>query len=74
MPGIGVIINPNASGNRRGAGAREQRMVDVVGAFGWVRVTPTIDAIDAVAREFHDRRIDVLAICGGDGSDHCTLT
>ena len=74
MPGIGVIINPNASGNRNGAGARERRMADVVGAFGWVRVTPTIDAIDDVAREFHDRGIDILAICGGDGSDHCTLT
>ena len=74
MPGIGVIINPHASGNRKGAGARERRMVDVVGAFGWVRVTPTIEAIDDVAREFHERGIDVLAICGGDGSDHCTLT
>jgi len=74
MAGIGVIINPNASGNRDGTGVREQRMIGVVGAFGWVRVTPTIDAIDAVAREFHDRNIDVLAICGGDGSDHCTLT
>jgi len=74
MPGIGVIINPHASGNRNGAGAREQRMTGVVGPSGWVRVTPTIDAIDQVAREFHDRRVDVLAICGGDGSDHCTLT
>jgi len=74
MPGIGVIINPNARGNRSGTAARETRMASVVGAFGWVRVTPSIDAIDDVAREFHDRRIDVLAICGGDGSDHCTLT
>src|SRR4029077_12710281 len=74
VPGIGVIINPNASGNRKGAGARERRMADLVGAFGWVRVTPTVEAIDDVAREFHERAIDVLAICGGDGSDHCTLT
>src|SRR5262245_37906160 len=73
MPGIGVIINPHASGNRNGAGAREQRMTGVVGPSGWVRVTPTIDAIDQVAREFHDRQGDVLAVCGGDGSDHCTL-
>jgi diacylglycerol kinase family enzyme len=74
MAGIGVIINPHASRNRKRAGARERRMTDVVGAFGWVRVTPSIDAIDDVAREFHDRGIDILAICGGDGSDHCTLT
>src|SRR5262249_22307019 len=55
-------------------GAREERMRDIIGAFGWVRVTPTLDDVDEVAREFHDRRVDVLAICGGDGSDHCTLT
>ena len=32
-----------------------ERMADIVGAFGWVRVTPTLDAVDEVAREFHDR-------------------
>ena len=74
MPGIGVIINPHASGNRDGAGVRERRMAETVKACGWVRVTPSVEAIDEVAREFHDRGIDVLAICGGDGSDHCTLT
>ncbi len=74
MPGIGVIINPHASGNRKGADVRERRMSDVVGAFGWVRVTPNVEAIGEVAREFHQRGIDILAICGGDGSDHCTLT
>jgi diacylglycerol kinase family enzyme len=74
MPGIGVIINPNASGNRKDTVAREDRMAEVVGAFGVVRVTPSVEAIDEVAREFHARGIDILAICGGDGSDHCTLT
>src|SRR5262249_42756572 len=74
MAGIGVVINPHAKANRNGAEQREQRMRDIVGAFGWVRVTSTLDDVDEVAREFHDRRVDVLAICGGDGSDHCTLT
>lgn len=74
MPGIGVIINPHASGNRNDAGARERRMAEIVGSFGWVRVTPDVESIDVVAREFRERAIDVLAICGGDGSDHCTLT
>jgi diacylglycerol kinase family enzyme len=74
VPGIGVIINPHASGNRDDAGARERRMAEAVGSFGWVRVTPSVEAIDEVAREFRERGIDVLAICGGDGSDHCTLT
>ena len=74
MAGIGVVINPHARANRNGAGAREERMRDILGAFGWVRVTPTLDDVDEVAREFHERHVDVLAICGGDGSDHCTLT
>jgi diacylglycerol kinase family enzyme len=74
MAGIGVVINPHARANRNGTGEREERMRDILGAFGWVRVTPTLDDVDEVAREFHDRRVDVLAICGGDGSDHCTLT
>jgi diacylglycerol kinase family enzyme len=74
VAGIGVIINPHASGNRDDAAARERRMAEVVGSCGWVRVTPNVEAIDDVAREFHERGVDVLAICGGDGSDHCTLT
>src|SRR5262249_8500631 len=74
MAGIGVVINPHARENRNGAGAREERMRAILGAFGWVRVTTTLDDVDEVAREFHDRHVDVLAICGGDGSDHCTLT
>src|SRR5262249_24972657 len=41
---------------------------------GLVRVTPNLEAIDSVAKEFVDRGVDILAICGGDGSDHCTLT
>src|SRR5262249_45321885 len=74
MAGIGVVVNPHARANRSGTDAREERMRDILGAFGWVRVTSTLDDVDEVAREFHDRRVDVLAICGGDGSDHCTLT
>jgi hypothetical protein len=74
VPGIGVVVNPHAKGNRGDAGARAQRMTDIIGAFGDVRVTPTLEAVTEVAREFADRNVDILAICGGDGSDHCTLT
>jgi len=49
-------------------------MERIVGALGVVRATPSLDAITDVVREFHDRGIEILAICGGDGSDHCTLT
>lgn len=74
MPGIGVIINPHAKGNRAGVAERAARMTRIVGTSGVVRVTDTLEALDRAVEEFRDRRIDILAICGGDGSDHCTLT
>lgn len=72
--GIGVVVNPHARGNRRVAPDRERRMQEIVGTDGLVRITASVDAIADVAREFAERRIEVLAVCGGDGSDHCTLT
>ena len=74
MPGIGVIINPHAKANRNGTAKRETRMRDVVGPDGAVYVTETLPSLDEVARECRERAVEILAICGGDGTDHCTLT
>jgi diacylglycerol kinase family enzyme len=74
VPGIGVVVNPHARGNRNGGSERVRRLGEVVGPDGCVRVTESLPAIEEVAREFRDRGTDVLAICGGDGSYHCTLT
>ncbi|MGH7895156.1 MAG: diacylglycerol/lipid kinase family protein [Candidatus Binatia bacterium] len=74
MGGIGVVVNPHAKGNRAGAPDRERRMSAILGADGIVRVTEDLPAIEEVAHEFVERGIDILAVCGGDGSDHCTLT
>jgi diacylglycerol kinase family enzyme len=74
VAGIGVVVNPHAKGNRGESGARERRMATILGTDGLVRVTATLEAVDEVAHEFVERGIDILAICGGDGSDHCTLT
>jgi diacylglycerol kinase (ATP) len=74
VPGIGVVVNPHARANRNGGAARVQRLAELVGADGTVRVTESLPAIEEVAREFRDRGTEVLAICGGDGSYHCTLT
>ncbi len=74
MGGIGVVVNPHAKGNRTVAPDRERRMSEILGSDGVVRVTPNLAAIGDVAREFAERGIDILAVCGGDGSDHCTLT
>jgi diacylglycerol kinase (ATP) len=74
VPGIGVVVNPHARGNVNGTAERVQRLAAVVGPDGVVRVTQSLTAIEEVAREFRDRGTEILAICGGDGSYHCTLT
>jgi diacylglycerol kinase (ATP) len=72
--GIGVVVNPHARANRNGVTDRVARLGTIVGRDGAVRVTDSLPAIQEVAREFRDRHVEVLAICGGDGSYHCTLT
>jgi diacylglycerol kinase (ATP) len=74
VPGIGVVVNPHARANRNGGTERARRLAEVVGEDGTVRITESLPAIEEVAHEFRDRGTEVLAICGGDGSYHCTLT
>ncbi len=74
MPGVGVIVNPHARAHRDGYAERVRRLEEVVGSDGLVRVTESTDALLDVAREFRERDVEILAICGGDGSYHCTLT
>jgi diacylglycerol kinase family enzyme len=75
VAGIGVIINPNAKANRKDRNAaRVDRMTATVGPNGVVRVTESLEHVREVAREFLDRGIEILGICGGDGSYHGTLT
>lgn len=73
MPGIGVVVNPYAGSNRRRK-ERAQRFAEIVGDQGMVRVTPDLAAIEDVAREFAAAKIDILAVCGGDGSHFRTLS
>ncbi len=74
MPGIGVVVNPHAKGNLNGGPERARRLAEVVGGDGRVRVTGSVAQIEDVAREFRDTGTEILAVCGGDGSYHCTLT
>jgi len=74
VPGIGVVVHPHARANRNGGAERAGRLAAIVGTDGVVRVTESLPAIQDVAREFRERGAEVLAICGGDGSYHCTLT
>ncbi len=67
MPGFGVVVNPHARANRR-VNDRAAALADVVGDDGVVRETGSLREVEEVAREFLARQIEVLAVCGGDGS------
>ncbi len=73
MSGIGVILNPHARGNRR-APRRAARFQSILGDNGEVVVTEDLAALDVALERFRDRGIDVLAVCGGDGSVHAVVS
>jgi diacylglycerol kinase (ATP) len=73
VSGIGIVINPHARLNRR-AHARAEQFSELVKGDGLVCETESLEEMAAVAREFRERDIDLLAVCGGDGSFFRTLS
>lgn len=73
MAGIGVVVNPYARGNQRRAD-RADRLRAILGDDGLVAQTNGLGAIEDVARQFADRAVDILAVCGGDGTIFRTIT
>jgi len=67
MSGIGVIVNPYASGNRRRPG-RVARFESIVGSDGTVAATADLDELDAALTRLRDDDVEIVAVCGGDGS------
>ena len=70
---IGIVVNPRSRRNLRdpsAAGRLEKRL----GARGLLRRAHSKDELYAIAAEFLAAGIDVLAIGGGDGTNHVTLT
>ncbi len=73
MPGIGVVLNPRSRRNLRDPGAAG-RLARRLGDRGVVREARSIDELYRIAEDFRRDAIDVLAISGGDGTNHVTLT
>ena len=67
MAGIGVVVNPHASGNRRRPG-RVDRFRTIVGDDGEVTATRDLADLEATLTRLHERNVDIIAVCGGDGS------
>lgn len=73
MPGIGVVLNPKSRHNLRDPRAAA-RLAQALGDHGVVREARSIDELYRIAEDFRRDDIDVLAISGGDGTNHVTLT
>jgi diacylglycerol kinase family enzyme len=67
VPGIGVVVNPRAAGNR-GRPDTAAHLAAVVGADGEVVETANLEALDTTLHQFRERGFQVLAVSGGDGS------
>src|ERR1700677_208379 len=73
MSGIGVILNPKSRRNLRDPGAA-LRLARRLGDHGVLRSAGTLEELYRIAEDFRRLEIDVLAISGGDGTGHVTLT
>jgi len=70
---LAVVLNPNALGVRRSPGLAERLRRAADGA-GEVVVTRTPGELVAAARRFAADGVDVVAACGGDGTNLSTVT
>jgi diacylglycerol kinase (ATP) len=73
VPGIGVVLNPRSRRNLRDPRAAS-RLARTLGDQGVVREARSIDELYRISEDFRRDDIDVLAISGGDGTNHVTLT
>lgn len=73
MPGIGVINNPKSRQNKKHP-TRIKTLGYILGEEGSSKATNSIDELEDCLKDFRKRKIDILAINGGDGSNHVTLT
>src|SRR4029077_17302845 len=70
--GIGVIYNPRSGFHRRDPRA-VRRLIRLLGPNGAIREVRSIEALYRAAEEFRTIDIDVLGICGGDGTSGVTI-
>jgi diacylglycerol kinase (ATP) len=73
MPGIGIITNPHSRRNRRYT-ERMRRLGYMLGQHDSYELTNRIEDVAAVAERFKDNGVEILALNGGDGTNHVTLT
>jgi diacylglycerol kinase family enzyme len=73
VSGIGVVLNPKSGRNLNDPHAAS-RLARALGDHGVLRAAGSVDELYRIAEDFRKDEIDVLAISGGDGTNHVTLT
>ncbi len=73
MPGIGVVLNPHSKRYKNNP-EKLHRMGFIVGEKASLASTQDLTDIRRVAEEFKKKEIEILALSGGDGTNHITLT
>ncbi len=73
MPGIGIITNPHSRRNRRHP-EQMRRLAYVLGSSDTYELTNKVEDVASVARQFKKSGIEILALNGGDGTNHVTLS
>jgi diacylglycerol kinase family enzyme len=73
MPGIGIINNPKSKQNRLHP-ERIRMLGYILGHGGESKATHTFEELEECLLEFKRLEIDILAINGGDGSNHHTIS
>lgn len=73
MSGIGVVTNPRSRRNKRNPGLQHQ-LAYVLGEQGALAAPMDLGALEKAVEHFKEREIDVLAINGGDGTNHVVLS
>ena len=74
VSGIGVVLNPKSRRNLRDPRRRLSPRAHARRPRRRPRRPRSIDELYRIAEDFRRDDIDVLAISGGDGTDHVTLT
>lgn len=73
MPGIGIVLNPHSKKHKKDPDKIKQ-LGFIVGDRGSCQATEDLADLRRVAEAFKTRDIDILAIGGGDGTNHVTLS
>ncbi|MBI3785943.1 MAG: hypothetical protein HY270_21325 [Deltaproteobacteria bacterium] len=67
MSGFAAIINPHAGQNQR-LRDRLGQFQAIVGKLGVAQQPSSLEELELFAKQLHERDIDIVAVCGGDGS------